>query len=95
MKRINNSVAGSCVAAKEEFKSNNGTLYAEWRGPDKYVVFSYGEHYPMYIWVRDSGWFENQDPYSVTTSRHKGHCRPTNCTTSLNTEAMRALAKGE
>lgn len=56
------------------FQANN--LYAQNRGRF-YVVFSYGEHWPL--WVHDNRshvWYENSDKYSVTTGRHKSQSRP-------------------
>lgn len=37
-----------------------------------YVVYSYGEHFPLFIFSSESGiWYVNADRYSATTSRHR------------------------
>ena len=51
----------------------------EWEvGNDKlYVVYSYGYHFPMYIYDYQAGmWIGNEDIYSMSTSRHQSQCRP-------------------
>lgn len=61
------------VAALQEFKTSNGTIYAKWETPTLYVVYSYGPHFPMYLkW--GNGWFYNREKYSKTTSRHQNLC---------------------
>ena len=42
-----------------------------------YVVYSYGFHFPMYIYDRQAGiWIGSKDKHSVSTTRHQSHCRP-------------------
>jgi hypothetical protein len=42
-----------------------------------YVVYSYGYHFPMYIYDRQAGiWVGSNDSYSVSTSRQQSQCRP-------------------
>lgn len=42
-----------------------------------YVVFSYGNHYPMFIYDRETKqWFVNEDNYSATTSKHRSMLMP-------------------
>lgn len=87
MARIANRDALLQVQNRIPFKGNN--MYAEQRG-DKYVVFSYGEHFPMFIY--DNGtWFENLDNYSVTTSKHRSQAYPLCDTTRINTQAMKTI----
>jgi hypothetical protein len=76
--KVSNKNCRSLVEAKQPFMGSN--LYAEQRG-GSYVVFSYGEHYPMIICKPDpvSGverWFFNSSKYSSSTSRHLTHARP-------------------
>jgi hypothetical protein len=61
----NNEVfTGSNVFAKEV-----GALY---------IVFSYGEHFPMYIYDYDhQQWYGNTDRYSQSTTRQQQQARPT------------------
>ena len=42
-----------------------------------YIVYSYGYHFPMYIYDRQAGiWIGSKDGYSPTTSKHQSQCRP-------------------
>lgn len=60
------------VKERKPFVANN--IYAEERN-GRYVVFSYGEHFPMYLY--DNGvWYENTDRYSPTTSKHQTQTHP-------------------
>jgi hypothetical protein len=62
------------VARRNEFKGNS--VYGIWVGEgedEKYVVYSYGTHYPAAIWLPELQlWFRNSTKYSTTTSRHSG-----------------------
>lgn len=83
--RLANYNCRKAVEARQAFKANN--IYAErqhadpTRGtPDIYVVYSYGEHFPMYVAVvREFGmvhWYCNEDKYSRSTTRHQSQARP-------------------
>lgn len=75
-KRVANADARRCVQNHEEFIGSN--TYAEWRGhmlPHRYVVYSYGEHWPLFVY-EDGKWYENADKYSRTTSKHHGQLHP-------------------
>jgi len=92
--KIANKAAASMVQSLRPFEGSN--LFARWESNDSeewYVVYSYGVHYPMYIHA-DGCWFENEDKYSPTTSKHKGQARPTSTTFLLSTEYMKRLARG-
>ena len=67
--------SGYYVADKLPFKGHN--LYGLRFGPNDscYVVYSYGEHWPLWLWV-DNHWFGNKSRYSVTTSKHRSHSWP-------------------
>jgi hypothetical protein len=42
-----------------------------------YVVYSYGLHFPMYVYdYAADKWYENTDKYSSTTSKQQGQARP-------------------
>ncbi len=63
------------VQAAEAFRTSNGNLYGGWVTPNIYVVYSYGEHWPLFMW--DSfKWFENEDRLSPTTSQHRSYTHP-------------------
>lgn len=61
---------------------------------ERYVVYSYGTHFPLFIWQAFANgsplgqWFENQDRYSPTTSKHKSQAHPHMHTTPMTTGAM-------
>lgn len=65
-------------------------LYAMWNG-DRYVVYSYSSHWPLFVWA-NGRWFENNDRYSVTTSKHQSQAHPHEPTILLNREQMVELA---
>ncbi len=62
-------------------------------GDSGYVVYSYGQHWPLFINVCDQ-WFENRDRHSVTTSKHRSQTHPHRPTILLSTEWMKKLAQG-
>lgn len=64
------------VANRWEFKGSN--TYGEWIGKEAttgYVVYSYGRHWPLFIWF-DGVWYENGERYSVSTSKHRSQLHP-------------------
>lgn len=85
-----NRKAGQYVTNREPFKGSN--TWGKWI-KNLYVVYSYGRHFPMYIWDNSLGvWFGNEDKYSRSTTRHQGYLRPTTSYISYyNTEALRKL----
>lgn len=89
MERIANKNASSYVRQRREFKGSN--LFGT-RLDDRYVVYSYGEHWPLFIHV-DGVWFENQDKYSCTTSTHRTQIHPRVDTIKLSTEQMISIAQ--
>lgn len=74
--RIANRDTRHYVAQREIFKANN--IFSENHGDHRfYVVYSYGHHFPLWVYDREtSQWYENKDKYSVTTSKHKSQSRP-------------------
>ena len=55
---------------RTQFKNSTESVFSKKR-QDLYVVYSYGEHFPMYVY--DHGvelWFGNADKYSPTTSKN-------------------------
>lgn len=60
--------SSSCVLNKEIFKGN--TLYSE-AFDNVYVVYSYGPHHPLVVYLYDIDvWYYNTESCSRTTSRH-------------------------
>jgi len=63
--------------------SSRDNLYGYWvRNPktnlsDRYLVFSYGPHWPLFIWIEDDQrWYGNSEKRSQTTTRHLRTCQP-------------------
>ncbi len=100
MDKVANSKCRDHVVARLPFKGSN--LWGEWVKPlahdkQQYVVYSYGQHFPAYVYA-EGMWFENEDKpcsyrmvYSPTTSKHMSQARPTDKTILLSTRAMIAL----
>ena len=82
--RISNAQARDFITELEDFQNTNKTLFGKTNKLGDYVVYSYGRHFPIYLWVASLGaWVANSDDYvkgdgciSKTTSRHKTVCRP-------------------
>lgn len=92
--KIANKAARSMVEQRRPFEGSN--LFARYESNDTeqwYVVYSYGEHYPMFIHA-EGCWFENEDKYSPTTSKHRSQAHPHRTTVLLSTEWMKRLARG-
>lgn len=91
-----NSIATTgqkCRAYVQEcraFHNSNRQLYGRHeRG--LYVVYSYGEHWPLFIYD-GAQWLENSDRASMTTSKHRSQARPVHVTTTLaSCNDMRAI----
>ena len=74
---IANRDASTYTSAKCEFKANN--IFAEWT-PDgtRYVVYSYGPHWPLYIYDSTTDqWYANFSHFGRTTSKHKSQANLT------------------
>lgn len=70
------------------FACNQSNTTEQW-----YVVYSYGEHFPLFIHANGC-WFENEDGFSQSTSRHRSQTHPRTNTILLSTHWMRVLANG-
>lgn len=101
--RIANKACRRFVEARQPFRGSN--MYAERRTAshghsDLYVVYSYGEHWPLYIAeVPDDAcgeitWYENNERYSQSTQRQQSQARPSYVhLMPMTTNAMRRLAR--
>lgn len=90
---VNNAAVSRWTTNREPVRNHNHTLYSAKAGK-LYVVYSYGEHWPMYIYDTDMGvWFENAaKPPSAATSRHHNAVRPRDVeTVRLALDEMYAL----
>jgi hypothetical protein len=70
--RTSNKDASKYVDNREPFIGSN--TWGEWAG-DMFVVYSYGRHFPMYVWANDM-WIANKDKFSQSTSKHQSQLRP-------------------
>ena len=70
--RTANKDGYSYTENRYEFKGSN--TFAE-NNEGTYAVYSYGYHFPLYVF-KDGSWYENNDKYSVSTSKHKTQLRP-------------------
>lgn len=78
----------SYVVNRQEFKGNN--IFARHYGP-LYAVFSYRHDWPLFIHAAGL-WFENQDRFSRTTSKHHAYAKPYYIETrKLSVDAMNDL----
>lgn len=81
------------IEKKETFHIQN--LFAENRG-DLYIVYSYGRHYPMFVYNRTTDtWYENMTKYSQTTARHKNNCRPDTSLVPATSESLCSMIDSE
>jgi hypothetical protein len=72
-------------ASRSRLRTNGSYLY---------VVYSYGRHWPLFVWDEvTQTWFHNTDKYSVTTSKHytKACPRDLNRVVRLKVDDMRAV----
>ena len=93
--RVSNNKARDFVNGLKEFEgSNTFGKWIKWVTDDKtdeiYVVYSYGSHFPMYIYDKEQGkWIGNKDKYSRSTTRHQSQLRPSSVGLWLNTDEMK------
>ena len=75
MNKVANKNARQYVDNLDRFTGSN--IFGE-QADNLYIVYSYGYHFPMYIYDRQAGgiWIGSKDSYSVSTSRHQSQCRP-------------------
>jgi len=83
---------------KEPFTFNH--VFADFRPdhirtrvPPRYVVFSYGYHYPMYVYDYEAcQWYGNADKSTQTTQRHKKRFEPYSVAQWVDTETLTRIA---
>jgi len=82
------------VTKLKPFQNKNTTLYGEWADANTYVVYSYGSHFPIYAWVRQTNrWYANEDRYSRTTSHHQSLANPSpSSLIPVSTSFLKSLA---
>ena len=94
MEQVANKNCRSLVEDRKEFNGSN--LYARKIGK-LYVVYSYGEHYPMFLF-RKGWWYENKDGFSRSTGKHHSQARPhysRNISRTLTTKDLQNIIRRE
>jgi hypothetical protein len=86
--RVANKDARAYVQQRKPFQgSNSSGAYID----DRYVVCSYGEHWPLFVYD-DGRWFANSDRWGATTSKHRSQLHPLTDCTSMSLSEMCDLA---
>lgn len=70
--KISNKKSSEYTTKKLPFQGSN--LYGTFI-QDSYVVYSYGEHFPIYLY-KNNCWYFNTTKYSPTTQRHQQYAKP-------------------
>jgi hypothetical protein len=73
MKHIANKNARRHVVDLTEFKGSN--LYSKRHSKDTYVVYSYGEHFPLWACINGQ-WYGNQSKTTRTTTKQRNLSMP-------------------
>jgi hypothetical protein len=61
--------------------------------PPTYTVYSYGLHYPMYVYDYEAcQWYGNADKSTRTTERHKNLVKPYSVAQWVDTETIRHIS---
>jgi len=80
MARVSNNDVRRLVQERKVFTTHNGTIFSHnytHKGQHWYVVYSYGRHFPMYIYDHTTGeWFGNWEKVSRTTTKHQNKAHP-------------------
>jgi hypothetical protein len=79
-----------------KFRGFEDTYDSQPSPPEKrvYVIYSYGEHFPMYVYDDESGrWLGNKDKYSRTTSTHQSKYRPSEVAEWFDTTALKNIVR--
>ena len=93
MGKLSNKEVSSYVNNLKPFETNSGSIFSD-GGRDKglYAVYSYGFHFPMYVYdTASKQWFGNHDKYSNTTSRHQNCAQPSAKIHWMGTHDMKLL----
>jgi len=76
------------VQERKPFKGNN--LFGEQDG-NLYVVYSYGHHWPLFVYSACGIWYENANKRSVSTSKHRMQSNPLVNTIPMSVEALKTF----
>lgn len=96
--RVSGWKAREYVQNLKPFHNSNKQLYGQWNrftvhddGP-RYVVYSYGAHWPLYIHCNGK-WYGNAGKTSRTTTKHASQTHPLQDVIWLTTRDMIVLAE--
>ena len=85
-----------CVALarkKEPFTFNNVFSVLTNRGHTTYTVYSYGSHYPMYVYDYEAcQWYGNKDKSTPTTNKHMKRFEPYSVAQWVDTDTITRIA---
>ena len=93
MGKLNNHQVKSYVNNLEAFETNSSSMFSTGgRDTGLYAVYSYGFHFPMYVYDTASNqWFGNHDKYSRTTTSHQSYAQPSAKIHWIGTREMKLL----
>lgn len=96
--RVSGWKARPYVQQLKPFHNSNKQLFGRWEaftvhndGP-RYVVYSYGTHWPLYIHY-NGRWYGNAEKTSRTTTKHSSQTHPLTDVTWLTKRDMIVLAE--
>lgn len=76
---------------KEPFQFNN--VFAIGTNTPTYTIYSYGGHFPMYVYdYKLSQWFGNKDKSTSTTGRHKSKFKPYSVSQWVDTKTLQTIS---
>ena len=82
MGKLSNRQVSSYVNNLEAFETNSGSMFSSGgRSTGLYAVYSYGFHFPMYVY----------DKHSTTTSTHQNYAHPNADIHWMSTDDMKLL----
>ena len=81
--RTTNTKCRAFVKTRSTFTNSNKQLFGRYETPLLYVVYSYGEHWPLFVWD-GFDWYENEEKCSLTTSKHRSQTHPLTPTIKLS-----------
>jgi len=88
--RVANKDARRYVQDRLPFEGSN--TFGRWDNKgSRYVVYSYGSHWPLFIYTENK-WYENADRRSVSTSKHRTQLHPLCETEKHPVEDMREIS---
>jgi hypothetical protein len=89
--RVSNKNAIEYIEEFEPFHASN--MFGEWYGVN-YVVYSYGYHFPMWVWDSQSRiWIGNLEKYSRSTTRQQSLTRPHQVDKWVDTQSLKSIAE--